>query len=48
MTLFMLKKKKNLINSLINIKLNSLMRKKLYYRLLIIVYDFMNILENKL
>ena len=40
--------KKNLINSLINLKLNSLKRKMLYYRLLIIKNNFMNILANKL
>ena len=44
-----LKKKKTfLINSLIHLKLNSLTRQTLYYKLLLLIYDFMNILENKL
>ena len=42
------KLKKFLINSLIHLKLISLKRKKFYYKLLILIYDFMNILENKL
>ena len=46
--IYILKKEHFLINSLIHLKLNSLMRKMLYYRLVIIIYDFMNILENKL
>ena len=46
--IYILKKEHFLINSLIHPKLNSLMRKMLYYRLVIIIYDFMNILDNKL
>ena len=42
-------KKHFLINSLIHLKLNSLKRIFFFnYRLLILIYDFMNISENKL